>query len=60
MDAMTEQTPEWPEDERSVEVDPEQAERPDSDPDVLDAELEAEEPLDLTEDQLRGDDPPEA
>jgi len=52
-------TSEWPEDERSVEVDPEQLDRPDTDPDLLDAELGAEEPLDLTEDQLRGDDAPD-
>lgn len=52
-------TSQWPEDERPVEVDPEQAERPDSDPALLDAEINAEEPLELGEDQLRGDDPPE-
>ena len=52
-------TSQWPEDERTVEVDPEQAERPDADPDLLDAEVNAEVPLELSEDQLRGDDPPE-
>ncbi len=52
-------TDQWPEDERPVEVDPEQVDRPDTDPDLLDAEVNAEEPLDLTEDQLRGDEPPE-
>lgn len=51
---MTEQ---WPEDERTVEVDPEQVDEPESDPELLDAEVGAEEPLQLTEDQLRGDDP---
>ena len=52
-------TSQWPEDDRPVEMDPEQAEQPDSDPEVLDAELEAEVPLELTDDQLRGDDPAE-
>ena len=52
-------TDQWPEDERSVEVDPDQVERPDTDPDLLDAEVAAEQPLDLTKDQLRGDDPPQ-
>jgi hypothetical protein len=53
-------TDQWPEDERVVEVDPEQVERPGADPEVLDAELNAEEPLELSEDELRGDDPPES
>jgi hypothetical protein len=48
----------WPEDERPVETDPEEIERPGSDPETLDRQLEAEEPLELGEDQLRGDDPP--
>ena len=52
-------TNQWPEDERTVEVDPELVDAPDSDPEVLDAEVTAEEPLELTEDQLRGEDPPE-
>lgn len=52
-------TDQWPEDERPVEVDPEEAGRPDTDPELLDAEVAAEQPLDLTEDQLRGDDAPE-
>lgn len=52
-------TDHWPEDERTVEVDPELVDAPDSDPELLDAEVTAEEPLDLTEDQLRGEDPPE-
>ena len=51
-------TSDWPEDERPVEVDPEKVDEPDTDPELLDAEINAEEPLDLTEDQLRGDDPP--
>jgi hypothetical protein len=46
----------WPEDERAVEMDPEEQERPDSDPEVLDREVTAEQPLELSEDQLRGDD----
>jgi hypothetical protein len=49
----------WPEDERAVEMDPDELERPDSDPETLDRETEAEEPLELSEDQLRGDDPKE-
>lgn len=53
-------TDQWPEDERAVEVDPEQLDQPDTDPEVLDAEVNAEEPLELSEDQLRGDDPPGA
>ena len=48
----------WPEDERPVETDPEEVDRPDSDPETLDDETRAEEPLELSEDQLRGDDPP--
>jgi hypothetical protein len=52
-------TSQWPEDDRSVEIDPEAADLADSDPDLLDAEVGAETPLDLTEDQLRGDDPSE-
>jgi hypothetical protein len=51
-------TNQWPEDERIVEVDPEVVDVPHSDPELLDAELAAEEPLELTEDQLRGEDPP--
>jgi hypothetical protein len=47
----------WPEDERAVEMDPEEVDRPGSDPETLDRELEAEQPLELAEDQLRGDDP---
>ena len=42
-----------------MEIDPEAADLADSDPDLLDAEVGAEAPLDLTEDQLRGDDPAE-
>jgi hypothetical protein len=49
----------WPEDERPVEMDPEEVDRPDSDPATLDEELEAETPLELSEAQLRGDDAPE-
>ena len=49
-------TSQWPEDDRPVEVDPEVADLPDSDPDLLDAELDAEVPLELTEEQLRGED----
>jgi hypothetical protein len=52
-------TSQWPEDDRPVEVDPELAELADSDPELLDAEAHAEVPLDLAEDQLRGDDPSE-
>jgi len=52
-------TSQWPDDDRPVEVDPELAELPDSDPELLDAELDAEVPLELTEDQLRGEDPAE-
>lgn len=48
----------WPEDERPVEVDPDAVDEPDSDPAVRDAETQAETPLELSEDQLRGDDPP--
>ena len=53
-------TSHWPEDDRPVETDPEQAEQPDSDPELLDEELNAEVPLELGEEQLRGDDAPEA
>jgi len=52
-------TSQWPDDDRPVETDPEQAELPDSDPELLDAEFNAEVPLELTEDQLRGDDAPD-
>jgi hypothetical protein len=52
-------TSQWPEDERTVETDPELIELPDSDPDLHDAELTAEEPLALTEEQLRGEGPPD-
>ena len=52
-------TNQWPEDERTVEVDPEVGDVPDMDPDLLDAEVTAENPLELTEDQLRGEGPPD-
>ena len=52
-------TDQWPEDERTVEVDPEVVDIPDSDPELLDAEVAAETPLDLTEEQLRGEQPSE-
>lgn len=52
-------TSQWPDDERAVEVEPEAVDLPDSDPELLDEEVTAEVPLELTEDQLRGDDPPE-
>jgi hypothetical protein len=49
----------WPEDERPVETDPDEVDRPDSDPETVDKEFEAEEPLELGEEQLRGDDAPD-
>ena len=49
----------WPEDERPVETDPEEAAQPESDPETRDAELQAETPLELSEEQLRGEGPPE-
>lgn len=52
-------TDQWPEDERTVEVDPELIDAPESDPDLVDAEATSEQPLALTEDQLRGEGPPE-
>ena len=54
-------TTNWPDEERRVEVaPPEDDDAIDlSDPETRDAELEAEEPLELSEDQLRPDGPDE-
>ena len=49
----------WPDDERRVEVDPPEGDDAIelADPETRDAELEAEEPLELSEDDLRPDGP---
>jgi hypothetical protein len=49
----------WPDDERPVEIDPDEAAQPDSDPETRDAETYAETPLELGEEQLRGEGPTE-
>ncbi len=51
-------TTHWPDDERPVEVDPTVDDTVEPvDPELRDAELQAEEPLPLEEDELRPDGP---